>query len=317
MVTIASQLGVMFGSVFSFATSGVLADSEFLGGWPLPFYVGGIIGFVWFLFWVSLVSSSPDSHPYITPSEKNYITGALLAEIKGDQTISKKVKFTEVPWASILLSPPVWCVFISHFSFNWCFYILLTTLPQYFKTMLGFNLRSNGLLSSIPYIAIIVVQLSVGQIADLLRERFNVKTVYVRKFCDCTGHFLPGVCLLIVGFLGCNPTGAVAMLVLMVGISGFCLGGFAPNLFDICPSYAGIVMGISNTLATVAGIAGPYVTAVLTEGPPSFQSWRKVFYITTSIYWFATVFYFFFAEATIQKWAISKPQKKVEPPEKF
>ena len=34
---------------------------------------------------------------------------------------------------------------------------------------------------------------------------------------------------------------------------------------DIAPAYAGIVFGISNTLATIPGIISPYVVGALTE----------------------------------------------------
>jgi hypothetical protein len=34
---------------------------------------------------------------------------------------------------------------------------------------------------------------------------------------------------------------------------------------DIAPAYAGIVFGISNTLATIPNIVSPYIVAPLTE----------------------------------------------------
>jgi hypothetical protein len=34
---------------------------------------------------------------------------------------------------------------------------------------------------------------------------------------------------------------------------------------DIAPAYAGIVFGISNTLATIPGIVSPYIVGALTE----------------------------------------------------
>ena len=37
-------LGALAGYVISLSTSGILCDTGFLGGWPLPFYVFGKFG---------------------------------------------------------------------------------------------------------------------------------------------------------------------------------------------------------------------------------------------------------------------------------
>ncbi|CAF4841233.1 unnamed protein product [Rotaria sp. Silwood1] len=47
---------------------------------------------------------------------------------------------------------------------------------------------------------------------------------------------------------------------------GCCVGGgYFLVANDIAPAYAGIVFGISNTLATIPGIVSPYVVGALTE----------------------------------------------------
>jgi hypothetical protein len=53
--------------------SGWLCSLEFDNGWPLAFYVPGIIGVIWFTFWVFLVFDSPSVHPRIAEDEKRYI----------------------------------------------------------------------------------------------------------------------------------------------------------------------------------------------------------------------------------------------------
>ena len=62
--------------------------------------------------------------------------------------------------------------------------------------------------------------------------------------------------------------------------------GFAVNHMDIAPRYAGIVMGVSNTAGTLAGIVGVDLTGKLLEAAKaansdlsSPESWRAVFSI--------------------------------------
>ncbi|KRY84521.1 Sialin [Trichinella pseudospiralis] len=316
--------GCFIGTVITFMTSGVMADMNFLGGWPSVFYIygkqfcyiynaflhltisilkTGIIGCLWFIVWAVLVSSTPFDHRFISASEKDYIEKCLSAEVKASGKNGKAIKVKDLPWKAVITSLPVWAVFVSHFSYNWCNYTLLTSLPTYFKTVLGLDLKANGILSAVPYIALSLVQLGIGQIGDFLRTKCGLKTVHLRKLLDCSGHFFPGIGILCVGYIGCNKTAAIVLLTFTVGMAGLCGGGFFVNLFDLCPQYAGPIFGISNTLATIPGIVGPYVTALIIENEPTIERWQNVFYIATSIYFFSALFYLIFGQGSIQPWA--------------
>ena len=50
--------------------SGYLCDYV---GWESVFYVFGVIGLVWFIFWCFLVFDGPDVHPRISEEEKAFI----------------------------------------------------------------------------------------------------------------------------------------------------------------------------------------------------------------------------------------------------
>ena len=65
--------GAQFGMVIGLPLSGWLCSLDFDHGWPLTFYVPGIIGMFWFIAWSLLVFDSPSTHPRISEEEKNYI----------------------------------------------------------------------------------------------------------------------------------------------------------------------------------------------------------------------------------------------------
>jgi ACS family sodium-dependent inorganic phosphate cotransporter-like MFS transporter 5 len=76
--------GALFGSVITYPLTGYLCDGEFMGGWPAIFYLTGIVGCVWFAFWVLLIYETPDKHPHISLKELDYIK-----EGRGDENFSK------------------------------------------------------------------------------------------------------------------------------------------------------------------------------------------------------------------------------------
>jgi ACS family sodium-dependent inorganic phosphate cotransporter len=59
---------------------------------------------------------------------------------------------------------------------------------------------------------------------------------------------------------------AITCLTVAVGIGGFAWSGFSVNHLDIAPQFAGILMGVSNTFATLPGIISPaLVGAIVTD----------------------------------------------------
>ena len=59
----------------------------------LSFTHVGILGVIWFIFWVYLGYSSPADHPRISKEEREYIEGSIAAE--GEQ-IREKVKLFHI-----------------------------------------------------------------------------------------------------------------------------------------------------------------------------------------------------------------------------
>lgn len=55
--------------------SGLLSSSE--AGWPSIFYVFGVIGAIWSVFFLIFVFEDPESHPRIGDGERKYIISNL------------------------------------------------------------------------------------------------------------------------------------------------------------------------------------------------------------------------------------------------
>lgn len=121
-----------------------------------------------------------------------------------------QAKRGDVPWAAILTSLPVWAIVASHVGENWAFYTMLSELPHYIQTVLGFDIASvlpsflsgrdkdmervasqDGLVSALPFVVRTVVTFAAASTGDLLRSRFAVPTRTVRRWSDTTGALAP------------------------------------------------------------------------------------------------------------------------------
>ena len=60
------------------------------------------------------------------------------------------------------------------------------------------------------------------------------------------------------------------------------------NHLDVAPTYAGILMGISNTIATIPGIIGVAATGLIVQATRSFSA---VFFLIAAVYGLGMFFY--------------------------
>ncbi|XP_035257045.1 sialin [Anguilla anguilla] len=289
-----SYTGAQLGTVVALPLSGYLC---YYLDWTYVFYVFGVVGVLWFILWTALVSDTPDTHKRISEMERLYIARSLTEEVSPSMDA--------IPWSSIFSSLPLWAIIVAHFSYNWTFYTLLTLLPTYMNTVLGFSIQQNGLLSALPYLGSWVLALLGGQLADYLREACLFSTVAVRKAFTIIGMVGPAVFLVAAAHTGCDYTAAVGFLTISSGLGGFSSSGFNINHLDIAPSYAGILLGITNTFATIPGMVGPVIARAMTPHN-TIEEWQTVFYISAAINVFGAAFYTLFGKGVVQPWAASK-----------
>ena len=87
-----------------------------------------------------------------------------------------------------------------------------------------------------------------------------------RKIATGIATIIPGICLLSLCYIGCKHTAAVILMCIgIIGMGGM-FSGFLSNHIDIAPNYAGTLVAITNTCATVPGIIVPFFVGYMTKG---------------------------------------------------
>ncbi|XP_065767726.1 sialin isoform X3 [Muntiacus reevesi] len=179
------------------------------------------------------------------------------------------------------------------------------TISSYEKEYILSSLKNqNGFLSAVPYLGCWLCMILSGQAADNLRARWSFSTLWVRRVFTLIGMIGPAVFLVAAGFIGCDYSLAVAFLTISTTLGGFCSSGFSINHLDIAPSYAGILLGITNTFATIPGMIGPIIARSLTP-ENTIGEWKTVFCIAAAINVFGAIFFTLFAKGEVQNWAVS------------
>jgi ACS family sodium-dependent inorganic phosphate cotransporter len=228
--------GLSLGTLLALPMTGWLVRGY---GWPSPFYIFGALGVVWAVAWFTQVGGGRG------------VEAETATETRA------------IPWGRLLSTPAIWAIIVNHFCHNWSLYVLLAWLPSYFKTTFGVTIASAGVLSAAPWATSFVVANLIGAVADRLLKAGRDRTT-VRKSLQLIGLLGGAGFLLLLHQAGSITAG----LLIMCGATGtlaFCMAGFAPNAFDVAPRYADVVWGLSNTVATIPGIAGVAITGWLVD----------------------------------------------------
>ncbi|MGA9573017.1 MAG: MFS transporter, partial [Lysobacterales bacterium] len=185
---------------------------------------------------------------------------------------------------------PVWAIMVAHFCNNWSLYVLLSWLPTYVNKGLGVDFASIGWYTMIPNAMSFLFMNVAGNIADRLVRR-GMDVTRVRKLMQTIGFGGITIALAVVGQVHSAPM-AIAVMAVGSAVGGFVMGGFVVNHMDIAPHSAGTLMGITNTVATIPGIIGVYVSGLILEWT---GSWALVFQVTAGVTLFGLLFYLIFA----------------------
>lgn len=237
-------------------------------GWPWVFYSFGGLGLLWALLWSVLVTSRPEDHPTISRAE--------LAYIQHDRPEAAPVD--AVPWRRFFSSRAFWALLVGQFCTLWTWYMLLTWMPIYLIKARGFSLEEMGLYATVPYLAMVVAANGAGWLADGLIRR-GVSITLVRKGFQSLCFMGSAACLLL---LSATTSQGLALLYLTLGLGAVATSaaGFLVNHLDIGPRYAGVLMGVTNTIGTIPGILAPAITGFIIQFT---GSWDPVFYLAASI----------------------------------
>jgi ACS family sodium-dependent inorganic phosphate cotransporter len=219
-----------------------------------------VVGFFWAVVWFINAYENPADHPRVSQSE--------LELLQNQQPASGQ--HFRVPWKQLFTKSAIVALVVNHFCVNWSSYMLMSWLPSYFRNVHNVSITAAGVYSAAPWLTSFVMMNVAGWIADALLRK-GVSLVVVRKSMQTVGLLGAALFLLLTRQADSAPE-AMLLMCAALGLLAFTYSGFAPNTLEIAPKYAGILAGISNTVATLPGIIGIVITGWLVDMTGSYSS---------------------------------------------
>uniref|UniRef100_A0A1A9WUC1 Major facilitator superfamily (MFS) profile domain-containing protein n=1 Tax=Glossina brevipalpis TaxID=37001 RepID=A0A1A9WUC1_9MUSC len=282
-------VGTSFGTAVSILMAGFLSDHF---GWESIFYVMGGLSCIWMILWIIFVQDNPSEQSFISIEEREMINASL----------GSKEGHPPTPWKKVLTSIPFWAILIAHCCSNWGWYMFLIEIPFYMKHVLAFNVTSNAMASAMPYIPLLVFSTLLGKTLDTLKAEQKITTTTARKISTAISSVVPTICLLTLSYIGCQHTLAVATMTIGIISMGAMFSGFLSNHIDIAPAFAGTLVALTNTVATLPGIIVPIFVGFITKGNQTFAAWRIIFFVTIILFFIEFLVYVIFGSGEEQSW---------------
>ncbi|XP_011875828.1 PREDICTED: putative inorganic phosphate cotransporter [Vollenhovia emeryi] len=263
-------------------------------GWESVFYVTGVIGIIWSVTWFLLVFDSPSQHPRISAEERHFIESAI-----GTTTTTKHLP---VPWRSLVTSRPVWAIVITHSCSVFGYHTIVNQLPTYMKYILHFNIKENGLLSSLPYLGKYIFALSMSILADYLRRNNKLSVTAIRKIFTTFAVLTPSILMVIQANYGCDRAASVAVFTVALTINGGITAGYLGNGLDIAPNFSGTIFGIANTFSSIGGFLSSFMVGNITYHNQTYTQWTIIFWILAAIYLMGAIAFAVLGTGELQSW---------------
>jgi len=233
-----------------------------------PLTAVALLGYAWLALWAATGREIPHRESVIPLTSRDIEDGekraaSASAAHPGPQG-PNKARPSPTPYGRMLRHPAIWAIVACNFAFHYAFYVVMNWLPTYCDALLGAPLSSLGGLKALPYLIMFAATNAGAWAGDGLMAARRWPPGRARKAVNTAGFGAAVLALLAMPAAGGVGTGMLAVS-LTLGTLGLSRGGFAVNHMDVAPRWAGVVMGVSNTAGTVAGVVGVAATGLILE----------------------------------------------------
>ncbi|CAH0715886.1 unnamed protein product, partial [Brenthis ino] len=285
--------GSQIGIIIAMPVSGILAETAL--GWKLIFYSISLFMVVTAGVWVFFSANSPGDHRLMTDGEREYIENGLNVAAP---------KILKTPWKEIFMAKEFYAIMMTHIGCAICFILFFVDMPTYLEKALQISLKNSASLSALPYIGMLIGNVSSAAICEKLHNKGYLSLVACRKLFNSLAFVGMAIGLAILSFIGPEQKSiAIVTLIATLTLNGCFAAGFIMSFLDMSPNYAGVLLSVTNFVANIGGILTPIATSfILRNDPTDTSGWRIVFLSAAGIALFCNTAYLVFGTAKCQEW---------------
>ncbi|XP_065208475.1 sialin-like [Planococcus citri] len=264
-------------------------------GWPMVFYITGIVGSLISILCLLLVSNHPSEDKWISKKELTFILNDI------DTSRTEKVKAH--PHKHILRSTPVRMFCIMNILLSWTSSTVVTSLPLFIKDSTGRNTKEVAFISSLPNFLGILVSTVSGPLMDYWKNHSNITQTRMHKI--MIGIALTSELILFVSLTFVRDLITTMVIFVLIGL-------FLPYIFlvlqliltNMVPNHTGLISGYMSFWNSMSPIAAQTVLGFMTPNH-AMNEWDNYFLLTAGILLLGTILFTLYGSSEPQSWSLS------------
>jgi MFS family permease len=231
----------------------VLAPLAHVAPWRMAFWISGLLGVVWVLFFYPWFRDNPADKPAVNAAEMDLINA--------DRPDQEERHAIGGVLGSLLRSPSLWAMaFLYVFaSFGWSFFV--SWLPKFLKDVHHLSMEKSELRSGLPLFLGGISCLVGGYLSDFMVKKTGRRRLG-RAIFPVAGYLTAAVAMLAIPFVK-NQNQAVIVVTIAAGAFDFGQGANWATIVDIGGRYAGTAAGFINMIGNMGNSIQPYIGALI------------------------------------------------------
>ncbi|CAJ0951011.1 unnamed protein product, partial [Mesorhabditis belari] len=253
-------------------------------GWKFSFYAHAAFTAVCFAAWLGIYGDEPSKHSRVKKQE--------LLKIQKDKTKEHLEADNFVPYKAILTTPTVYAIWLNGFAEITTITVLLTYMPQYFHTVLGFDVTSTGILSAVAALIHAPIKYISGYCSDKITWISEHRKLQI---CNFFAVGLAGLFFFAIGIVkksGDGVTG-VALFFAIYLVMGANCGAYWKCAALVSRQYAHFVLSVNQFMKCLALATAPGSWLLFVRDEKDVVQWSYVYYLNGALLIVANVVFFF------------------------
>ncbi|KAF1743095.1 hypothetical protein MXB_3995 [Myxobolus squamalis] len=230
----------------------------------------------------------------------------MLIDTLHPKGLPKKESFRDIPLREIFGSPHLYLTSVAHLANNFILYMMLTNHPKYLKSEYGADLRQSSVIPIIAFACNTIAQIPFSIATQYAQKTIQRPETFFRKVNGVIGFFGASLFLLPIGFTGCSMFKSEIYIVLCMILLAANQCAFFVGMINLSRKYAAIVMGFSNSIASIAGFVTPVMVSAYQEAYGIHDGWTYSYITTAALTITGGAIWLIFGSCEPQYWGVSK-----------
>lgn len=216
-----------------------------LPGWRLGFFMSGLLGIAWIVFFYPWFRDDPADKPSVNDAELTLIRTGRKPAKRNRPAHDARV------WRDLFTSRSLWGLALVYVfgSFGWSFFV--SWMPKFFLKVHHIDYAKSEWMSSLPMFCGGTASLLGGWLSDRIVRRMGTRR-FGRMIFPVVGHIVAAVAIFALRYAD-TPIKAVTLMCITMAAYDFGLAGKWAAIIDVGGAHAGIAAGFVNMMGNLGG----------------------------------------------------------------